>query len=76
MTDRKSVIFHRHWKVFSIEEEIGRKYPLQTISKCYHRIIRVGTGIPELTIDQQTNQKVHKYHRQVTDVRLRKKNDK
>jgi hypothetical protein len=40
------------------------------------RIIRVGTGNPELTIDRWANQKVHKYHRQVTDVRLGKKNDK
>ena len=67
---------HGHWKVFSIENWIGRKYPLQPISKCYHRIIQVGTGIPELTIDQLTNQKVPKYHRHVTDVRLRMKNDK
>ena len=31
-----------------------------------NRILRVGTGNPELTIDRQTNQKVLEYRRQVT----------
>jgi hypothetical protein len=39
-------------------------------------IIHVGTGIPELTIDQQTNQKVPRYHRHVTDIIQERENDK
>ncbi len=35
---------------------------------CLATIMHVGTGIPELTIDQLTNQKVPKYHRQATDI--------
>jgi hypothetical protein len=40
------------------------------------RKIHVGTGIPELTIDQWTIQKILKYHRQVTDIIHKRKNDK
>ena len=72
----KSSVFHRHWKVFSNEDRIGRKLSNRPISKCYHRIIHAGTGIPELTIDQWTNQKILEYHRHVTDIIHGKKNDK
>ncbi len=41
----KSNVFHRHWKVFSNEDRIGRKHPIRPIGKCYHRIIHAGTGI-------------------------------
>ncbi len=40
------------------------------------RIIHVGTGIPELTIDQLTNQKILEYHRRATDMIHERKNDK
>ncbi len=40
------------------------------------RIIHAGTGIPELTINQWTNQKILEYHRHVTDMIHGKKNDK
>ncbi len=40
------------------------------------RIIHAGTGIPELTIDQLTNQKIQKYHRRATDIIHERKNDK
>ena len=40
------------------------------------RIIHAGTGIPELTIDQWTNQKILEYHRHATDMIHGKKNDK
>ena len=72
----KSSVFHRHWKVFSNEDRIGRKFSNRPISKCYHRIIHAGTGIPELTIDQWTNQKILEYHRHVTDMIHERKNDK
>ena len=45
----KSSVFHRHWKVFSNEDRIGRKFSNRPISKCYHIIMHVGTGNPELT---------------------------
>ena len=57
---RMSGRFHGHWKVSSIEEVYWSKMIFEPISKCYHIIIHVGTGIPEPTIDQQTNQKVPK----------------
>ena len=38
--------------------------------------MHAGTGIPELTIDQWTNQKILEYHRHVTDMIHGKKNDK
>ena len=73
---RTSSVIHSHQKVFSNENYIGRKHGLWPMSKCYHIIIHVGTGIPELTIDQQTNQKVPRYHRHVTDIIQERKNDK
>ena len=42
----------------------------------YHRIIHVGTGIPELTTGLVTNQKILEYHRHVTDMIHERKNDK
>ena len=50
-------------KCFQMKIGLDEKLSNRPISKCYHKILHAGTGIPELTIDQWTNQKILEYHR-------------
>ncbi len=61
---------HRPEMGESSAESVARDEAIQS------RIIHAGTGIPELTIDQLTNQKIQNYHRRATDIIRERKNDK
>ncbi len=50
---------------FAVRGSFGTVATLLVHNCLLSRIIHVGTGIPELTIDQQINQKVPRYHRHV-----------